>query len=87
MPHFRTAMNFGNICRTQLFGVILPISDMKCRHQNEPEIIPTLELGLPLKGKNQCKTDLGYVYYDNELDCSFGSKKAHRPLDAFFCWL
>ena len=29
--------------------------------------------------------DLGYVWYDNELECLFWSKKAQ--IDGFFSWL
>ena len=40
---------------------------------------------LYFKGEIRCKMDLGYVWYDNELECLFWSKKAH--IDAFFRWL
>ena len=41
--------------------------------------------GSDIKGEIQCKIDLGYVQYDNELECSFGIKKAQ--VDAFLRWL
>ena len=38
------------------------------------------------KGEILLKKWIWYMFkYDNELDCSFGSKKAH--IDAFLCWL
>ena len=39
---------------------------------------------MDIKGEIQCKLDLGYVWYDNELECSFGSKNVH--IDAFLSW-
>jgi hypothetical protein len=40
---------------------------------------------LLVKGEIRCKMDLGYVWYDKELECLFGSKKVH--IDAFLSWL
>ena len=38
-----------------------------------------------LKGEIWYTMDLGYIWYDNELECLFGSKKAH--IDTFLSLL
>ena len=47
--------------------------------------LPPMDSEHTIKGEIRCKMDLGYVWYDNELECSFWSKKAQ--IDGLFSWL
>ena len=72
------------------FKLLLPSeADLICRsrncHNSAIFYVSEFRNRAKLKGQIRCKMDLGYVYYDNELECLFGSEKA--PIDAFLSWL